>query len=522
MARIQSKSAASRLHHPDIWLLAILAMHGLLAFLLFNPQPFTGGDNAHYMILAESIGTGQGYRDLHVVGAPVHAKYPPLYPVVLAGAQSLGGGIASFKTLSAVFTTASLAFLFLLGRRRLGRKSALLVTAVAALNPVVLQYSHWVLSEALFVLLVLAAMWAFEREDDDWRWVGLAIAAAVLAYLTRTAGLALLLALLVSLGWQKRWVRLGATGLVTVSVIGAWSRWVATAVASGAQGYGVDFLRIDPYAADQGLIGPGQLLRRMLVNAWMYATTVLPETLGGDVPGTASAVNAFASIVAMVVVGTALMGWWRGIRHGRVLELFALFYTGLILAWPPMWTDARFLLPLLPVLLLLSVDGIVGAFALANRKPQAWVIPLFAASLMLLSLPANVQWVSATVACHEDFRRGDELACYNPLWRSFVVSALWVRDETPADAVVVSRKPRMFFYFARRQTAPFPLLGDDVEKLAAFESAGAGYVVISATTPGSDIFLVPLILRNPDRFRPLFDTGADPFTAHVLQVVGEN
>ena len=27
------------------------------------------------------------------------------------------------------------------------------------------------------------------------------------------------------------------------------------------------------------------------------------------------------------------------------------------------------------------------------------------------------------------------------------------------------------FYFARRQTAPFPLLGEDVEKLAAFESA---------------------------------------------------
>ncbi len=371
-------------------------------------------------------------------------------------------------------------------------------------------------------MLVLVALWAFEREDDDWRWVGLAIAAAGLAYLTRTAGLALLLALLVSLGWKRQWKRLSVAGLVTVAVMGAWSRWVATAVASGAQGYGVDFLRVNPYAADQGLIGPGELLGRVLVNAWMYAATVLPETLSGGVPGTASAVSAFAWISAMVVLATALLGWWRGIRHARVLELFALFYTGMILVWPPLWTDARLLLPLLPVLLLLSVDGITGAFALANRKPQAWVIPLFAASLMLVSLPGNAQWASATGACREDYRRGDELACYNPLWRSFVVSAQWVRDQTPGDAVVVSRKPRMFFYFARRQTAPFPLQGDDGEKLAAFESAGADYVVISATTPGTDVFLVPLILRNPDRFRPLFDTGADPFTAHVLRVVGEN
>ena len=502
-------------------LLGILAMHVLLAFLLFNPQPFTGGDNAHYMILAESIGTGQGYRDLHVVGAPLHAKYPPLYPVALAGVRSLGGGLVAFKTLSVVSTTASLAFLFFVGRRRLGRNSALLVTGVAALNPVLLQYSHWVLSETMFVLFVLAALWAFEREDDDWRWVGLAIAAAVLSYLTRTAGLALLFALLVSLGWRRRWIQLGAAGLITAAAIGAWSRWVAMAVASGAQGYGADFLRVNPYAADQGLVGPGGLLGRMLVNALAYTMTVLPETLGGDVPGTASAVNAFASIAAMIVLATALLGWWRGIRHGRVLELFALFYTGLILVWPPLWTDERLLLPLLPVLLLLSVDGIAGAFALATRKPRAWVIPLFAASLMLLSLPANVQWVSATVACRGDFRRGDELACYNPLWRSFAESARWVRDQTPADAVVVSRKPRMFFFFARRQTAPFPLLGDDGEKLAAFESAGADYVVISATTPGSDVFLVPLILRNPDRFRPLFDTGADPFTAHVLRYVGQ-
>jgi len=470
------------------------------------------------MILAESIGTGQGYRDLHIVGAPLHAKYPPLYPAALAVVRSLGGGLSAFKALSVAFTAASLAFLFLIGRRRLGTETALLVSAVAALNPVLLEYSHWVLSEAAFVLLVLAALWAIDRDDDAWGWIGVAVAAAVLSYFTRSAGLALLLALFVSVGWRRRWRQFGVVGLVTLAAVGTWWRWVAKAVASGAEGYGTEFFRINPYTADEGFLGPVGLLVRVLGNAWTYVIEVVPEALAGRGSGVISAI---AVIAGLLVVGSALLAWWRGIRRGGALELFALFYTGLILVWPALWTDERFLLPLLPVLLILSAGGIHDAFALVDRKPPGWTLPLVAACLMGLAIPGNVQRISATGTCRGEYQRGDDLACYNPMWRSFVESARWVRDETPADAVVVSRKPRLFYYFARRRTAPFPLFGDDGAKLAAFESAGASYVVVSGSAPGSDVFLVPLILGNPDRFNPLYETGVPPFTAHVLDYVAK-
>lgn len=512
------RTAEGRLRRPEFWLLGILVVHLVLAFLLFNPRPFTGGDNAHYIILAESIGTGQGYRDLHIVGTPLHAKYPPLYPAALAVVRSLGGGLAAFKALSVVFTTASLALLFLIGQRRLGTKTALLVTSVAALNPVLLEYSHWVLSEAAFMVLVLTALWAMDHDDNARRWVGVAVAAAVLSYFTRTAGLALLMALFVSVGWRRRWRQFGVVGLVTLAAVGAWWRWVANAVASGAEGYGTEFLRINPYTADEGFLGPVGLVVRVLGNAWTYVIEVIPDTLSG---GGSGVISAIATIAGVIVAGSALVAWWRGIRRGGALELFALFYTGLILVWPALWTDERFLLPLLPVLLVLSADGIPDAFALVDRKTPGWALPLVTACLMVLAVPGNVQRISSTGTCRGEYRRGDDLACYNPMWRSFVESARWVRDETPADAVVVSRKPRLFFYFARRRTAPFPLFGDDGAKLAAFEAAGASYVVVSGSAPGSDVFLVPLILGNPDRFSPLYETGVPPFTAHVLDFLAE-
>ena len=75
----------------------------------------------------------------------------------------------------------------------------------------------------------------------------------------------------------------------------------------------------------------------------------------------------------------------------------------------------------------------------------------------------------------------------------------------------------MFYHFSERRTAPFPLLATDAAKFEAFDRAGADYVVVSATIPASDEYVVPLILANPDRFERLFETGESPITAHVLR-----
>jgi 4-amino-4-deoxy-L-arabinose transferase-like glycosyltransferase len=488
---------------PDRWLLVILGAHLLLAYLLFNPLPFTGGDNAHYMLLAESLGSGEAYRDLHLVGTPVHARYPPAYPAVLALVGVFGGGLITFKLLSVVFTTAALGFLFLLARRRLGRESALAVTAVMALNPLLLDYSHWVLSEAPFVCLTLAGLWALESVDDDNPRLWLALLAAALAFYTRTTGAVLLLTVLGFHALGLRWAHAGRGLAVTVVAVGAWVAWVARAVSGGATGYGSDFLRLDPYRPELGDIGIGGLLARILVNAREYASSELPQALGGG--GWAP----LAIVVAFGVLGLAIVAWWRGVRKAGAVELFVVLYAGLMLVWPPVWSDGRFLLPLLPLIVLLAFQTV----------PRGRGSAILAAVLLLLVIPALLPRISTTQSCRREMRQGDELACYDPVWRAFAVSARWVRSNTPDDAVIVNRKPRMFYLFANRRTAPFPLLATDAEKLAAFDRAGADYVVVSATIPGSDQYVVPLILSNPSHFERLFDTGEEPLTAHVLRYI---
>src|SRR5689334_11131487 len=46
-------------------------------------------DDGVYLVLAKSIASGNGYRYLHLPGAPIATHYPPVYPLLLAALWTL-------------------------------------------------------------------------------------------------------------------------------------------------------------------------------------------------------------------------------------------------------------------------------------------------------------------------------------------------------------------------------------------------------------------------------------------------
>ncbi|UCC72696.1 MAG: glycosyltransferase family 39 protein [Gemmatimonadota bacterium] len=496
----------------------LIVVHVVLAILLFDPKPYVGGDNAGYMILAESIRTGQGYTDIHLPNAPRHAQYPPVYPTLLAFAGALGGRLVAFKILSAVFSTASLVLLFALGRVRLGLSGGPALVAAFGLNAVLLYYSHWVMSEALFVLLTLVALWASDRMLQSWRWLATSMAFALLAYLTRAAGLPLLLALLLVLGLKRQWRHLAIAAAATVLVVGGWWVWGRLAAGEGALTYSSNFLLVDPYEPELGIVGPGELLARSVNNIRLYAVVVLPESLGGMAP--AGAVILMALLTSLLLIALALVGWVRDVRKLRPLELFTAFYAALIVLWPEAWTDRRFLLPLLPVLLLHGAAGLVWCLSFLRVRRQAWALPLFGAFLAILTVPGHVRTVGYNQRCMSFHRQGDGLACYPAPWRAFAQSALWVRANTPEDAVVVSRKPRLFYYFSGRRGEVYPFTTEDEEMFTFLDDIGAEYVLVAPLSRTTYQYLVPVILSMPERFEIVYEIGEETAPAYVLKYKG--
>ena len=510
MAEEQRNWSLSSTRMAWLALAGLVVLHLLLGILLFDPKPFIGGDNAGYMILAESIESGQGYRDIYLPDAPRHAQYPPLYPSVLALAGLFGGGALTFKVVSLIFTATTVIFGFLLGRLRLGRAGGLAVAIPLAVSPVLLYYSHWVLSEAPFVLLTLVGLWSAERMEDGQRWLLLAVFFGLLAYLTRAAGLPLLLALLFALGWRRSWRQLGAVGAAMAVVVGGWWWWGRLAASESAHNYSSNFLLFDPYAPASGYIGPGDLLARAVNNVRLYSVEVLPVSLAGNSVG--AGVGLLALLSALLMIALALVAWIRDIRQVRPLECFTLFYAGLIVIWPQVWTDRRFLLPLLPILFLHVMGGANWSFDFAKARRPKWSLPVLGVLLALLSFPDHVRSIAVNRRCLQNYRAGDGLSCYAPNWRAFFETALWTRENTSADAVVVSRKPRLFYLISARKGAVYPFTTGDEEMLAFLDDIGAEYVVVAGLSHTTLRYLVPVIQSVPERFAVIHSVG-DEFTA---------
>ena len=117
-------------------------------------------------------------------------------PVLLAGVYSVfGHDVDAARVLNALLGVAAVALLYLLVARLFDRRTALLAAALAAVAPSLVFLGGGLLSENLFIPLVLAtaALVAWQRDRGGWAIAAAAGAVLGLAVLTRTNGLLLVI-----------------------------------------------------------------------------------------------------------------------------------------------------------------------------------------------------------------------------------------------------------------------------------------------------------------------------------------
>ncbi len=140
-----------------------------------------------------------------------HDGHPPLYYVLLHyWMEVVGDGDVAIRTLSGLFSVATLPLAWIAGRRRFGRSGALGVVFVTAIAPYSLRYATEARMYSLAPFLAFAAWLVAEdlrSRPNRWRWVLLAVLTGFLL-LTHYWAIYLGLAAVLLLGW--RWARSGA------------------------------------------------------------------------------------------------------------------------------------------------------------------------------------------------------------------------------------------------------------------------------------------------------------------------
>ena len=174
------------------------------------------GDAQVFHLVAQHVADGNGFRQ--AFRDEPTAEHPPLWEVVLAGADLVGGnGFLSHRLLGALIGTVTVVLIGLLGRRLAGPTVGLVAAALAAIYPMLWAADVSLMSEGLYGALLVAALLAATSKRPIVLGVLLGLAA-----LTRGEALALLVLLVIPLFWRQ-WRALALTFVAFAVVLAPWT-----------------------------------------------------------------------------------------------------------------------------------------------------------------------------------------------------------------------------------------------------------------------------------------------------------
>ncbi|MGH7541223.1 MAG: ArnT family glycosyltransferase [Gemmatimonadota bacterium] len=459
-----------RLEPRLVWTFAgaLLALHAGLAWGSRELALLTAQDDGRYMILARALGD-LSYRDLHLVGTPAHAVYPPLYPAVLAvWGEIAGSRFGALLVSSIAFSVAALGFVFASVRRIWSPAGALILLACLAVNPFLVARAGSVRSESLYLLLSFAALWALARREPSRRLIVLAGACAILAALTRTVGVALIAAIAVAWLRRRRLRSTLAFGVASAATVGAWLLWTVLVPQYEGVHYFADAI------PDSSSVVPG-LVARVAQQVPSYAINGVQAVALPTLPGT-PVDNLAGGMVAAVGVGLGLIALFR---RWPVAAIYIVLYAIVLALWP--YEHTRFLEPVIP---LLVCAFLLGVWTLLRRAGRPWGVAgltLVAGAVVAGGLIETRASIAVRRSCGP-FSLSDPPACVQRDRASYLRALAFIDSTTAPDAVFLTAKPEaLYLYTGRRSILLESTLGyrpeEYVERLA---DRGVDYVLLSS------------------------------------------
>jgi hypothetical protein len=434
----------------NLLLAAILGLFLVVGWQSREPTSIGGGDELIYLALSESLEAGS-YREIWRPSAPLQIQYPPAYPAWLIPLRKLSGGNLDLIRISNLILVAlSGLLLFRSARRIAGPGIALLLVLLLALNPGILTAGGSLMSEGLYLALAMAALGLTldpERVRGG-RAAGL-IALSLLVFLTRSIGLALVLAV----GWwlwnQRKRAALAGWAAATALVVGGWMAW--TLFARGEQAvrsYAGDFARNTP--AEQGFVR--EMLGRIWHNGSHYLTAEIPFALSQpSLPGTPLD-NAAWLVINLVALSVGLWVLWK---RWPAVAVYLVVYLGAVIVWP--WQDGRLLIPLLPFGMLAFLLGLERA---STWLPARFQRPAFAGVAALALGGAGLGAWDRAVALRSCERSAPPAVsgCYDANNASLAAAADYLREHAEPGAAVATMKPYSMHFLSRHPAEPASIL----------------------------------------------------------------
>jgi hypothetical protein len=448
-------------------------------------------DGAGYAMLAEALATGQGYRDIALPEPTRHTHFPPGYPTALAVLWKMTGrSVAAAHLFSCACTVTATVLAWWWFRCFYPPRIAFALGLALAVNWTWGRYGGAILSEPMFLLLgQLALLGAVNAARYGGVTSGVVLGTLLAAcVLTRHVGVALAVALAIDLLLRGRWKTAFAAGLTCGALLLPWVGWLAIARTPTQ----VSLLAV----SDESFAG------RVSAQVLFYLQR-LPDQLTGPIveigtvfqrrPWVTAAVNVWA-VVAALVLAVGLVQAAASPRR-RPAALAALGTLAVLLVWP--FTEAgRFLIPLVPCLLIGAVEGLAFLAGRCRlRRRRLWA----ASAVLVLSLPYAIYSI---VAARAEAQRQSH--------RAFDAACAWIAHQATRSGPILARHPAEVFCLTGRRS--LPPASDEPESIDELvDRFDVAYLLIDEDRY-ANAQISPLsgyVARRPRRVREVWNSATD-------------
>jgi len=484
--------------------------------LLFGAAAFSGAkrdafglfhDDAIYTVVAKSLAQGDGYRIISLPGSPAQTKYPFLYSFLLSGLWALNPNfpqnilVLKLVNIGALVGMVFLAVIFYQRYFPQSMLGALIFAVLVAANPLIFTFTDFVLSDLLFTFFALAGLTICTDQSASAGSFGkIALLGAVvgLACLTRLAAVPLMLAGMTYSFFRGGWRGGGGFLLVVALCLAPWIFWINRSSLPAADSLYAYYSFYTLGKTGVSDFGP-----------WLHEHTIIAFANARYLAGTFELLYLTPLIPALgpVLIALTAVGMFVSLRRAELVNwCFFLSSIALLLFWP--FHPGRYAAPLVPLLILFvfrgmkALDRWIDAGAGAGKYALAALVGKLVWFPLLLVLILNGVWLSSYLLIRdEQTTRGMHGSRLPYAWSGFLETFAWIREHTPADALLATAyDPMYYLYTGRRAIRP------------ALHRPGTYFYPYGATNP--DVGALDGIQSQLDRLRINY-LIIDPFDGYA-------
>ena len=521
----------------------ILMLVGFAAILLLHYVAFNHAfedvdDNASYMIAAKSLVDK---------GAPYYLYLPEMTPDT-EGALGLpimlipfyliwGMNYVPMEALIYFLMVGVVIISFFLFKKMAGTNFAVLITILVATHPYLVSFSSIIMTEIPYIFWSLLAIYLCLKFEEKQKINYLLLAATVIAilmtYLTRAIGAGFFAAAILyfflksnffknikekSLPFYKdvAFKKFLLISALLVIVFVAYQLWIRS-VGGASQAEALAKMSLyDQFTKNLGLVW--DVFSQNIFCGKLARVSVNPDYL--------QPVNFLWALILLV----AMAGLVYSIIKKELAGLYFVFMMALLLVGnvaTQALVVSRYLIVFTPFMIYFLYQGIKVLIGLPDKKKQ---IAQLAGILVFCFLLGN----SFTGDTY-NVQRSTQATLYTPSYKAFLDCATWAKDNLPKEAIVASRKERIFYIFSdgirgykhvssneigRMQEEGVTMEQFQQKKLDKMAATNTDYVIIDTFNAASVQMIYPIIEKNPDKFKLLKIIGEEKTGAcYVFQVI---